>query len=103
MLRPLLFVLAVALSGCGGGDGLEGRVGHGVSVSPRVEREVTLGSGAVITSRAKQAVERFALRGLTGLPQVVQRRIGRPVVRDPGANSTTVHNRAALCPAKVRQ
>ncbi|NYD57524.1 acetyl esterase [Nocardioides marinisabuli] len=34
------------------------------------------------TSRAKQAVERFALRGLTGLPEVVQRRIGRPVVRD---------------------
>jgi hypothetical protein len=29
--------------------------------------------------------------------------VGRPVVRDPGANSTTVHNRAALCPAKVRQ
>ncbi|ANH38144.1 Carboxylesterase NlhH [Nocardioides dokdonensis FR1436] len=33
-------------------------------------------------SRVRHVVERSALRGLTGLPGVVQRRVGRPVVRD---------------------
>ena len=32
--------------------------------------------------RAQQVVERWALRGVTGLPEPVQRRLGRPVVRD---------------------
>ena len=29
--------------------------------------------------------------------------VSRPVVRDPGANCTTVHDHAGLSPAKVRQ
>ena len=36
----------------------------------------------MITSHAQQVVERLLVRTVTGLPEVVQRRLGRPVVRD---------------------